>query len=454
MTLLIALVVLGVVILVHELGHLIAARVAGVGVVRFSIGFGPATPLKWRRGKTDYVVAWIPLGGYVMMASEEGEEEASAALEGTRPREVWDPDQLFERKPLGARVFVIGAGVAMNAVFAWALYVGMAAYYGQAQSGVTTVAAVDTVALPEIGRPLTALSYPRRLLRLNGDSFVSWDQLREGILRPSRDRLTLEFEGVSHPLELWLASARAEDRVALLRALRPLVEPRVGRVVPGRPAARAGLKAGDLVLSVNGDTVVHWEALVRVIEASPGESLALRVARGDSLLDIVLVPEAEESTDPETGESRSVGKIGVAVELPVRHQRFSLIGAVAEGTQRTLADAGLVIFALRDLVVGRMSPRELGGPIFVGQVAGELAGLGLQPLLAFIALFSINLAVLNLLPIPVLDGGRLAFLLAEGLRGRPLPAKLRLRLSQVGVAVLLAIMALAITNDLLRLAGR
>ncbi len=167
-----------------------------------------------------------------------------------------------------------------------------------------------------------------------------------------------------------------------------------------------------------------------------------------------MVPEPEEVPDPVTGERRTVGRVGVAVELPVQRVRFGLVGALAEGTRRSVADAGLVIFALRDLVVGRMSPRELGGPIFVGQVAGELAGLGLQPLLAFIALFSINLAVLNLLPIPVLDGGRLAFLLAEAIRGKPVSRALRMRLSQVGVAFLLAIMALAIANDLLRLVGR
>ncbi|GBD33086.1 MAG: zinc metalloprotease [Gemmatimonadales bacterium] len=455
MTLLAAIVVLGVVILVHELGHLMAAKAVGVGVIRFSIGFGPATPIRFRRGKTEYVVAWIPLGGYVMMASEDDpEEQASAAIEGSRPEGAWEPDQLFERKPLWARFLVIAAGVLMNAVFAWAIYVGIAAFYGQARSAVTALAAVDTTLLPEVGRPLASLTYPRRIVRLNGDSFTSWDQLREAILRPSSDRLLLQFEGEAAPVLVPLAGARGEDRVNLFRALRPLVEPRIGRVVPGGPAARAGLKARDLVLAVDGDTVVHWEQFVRVVENAAGESLAVSVARGDSVYRMVIVPGPEEIIDPVTEQPRTVGRIGVVVELPVRRVRFGLGGALAEGTRRTVADAGLVIFALRDLVVGRMSPRELGGPIFVGQVAGELAGLGLQPLLAFIALFSINLAVLNLLPIPVLDGGRLVFLLAEGIRGRPLSRELRMRLSQVGVAFLLAVMALAIANDLLRLVGR
>lgn len=455
MTLLAAIVVLGVVILVHELGHLVAAKAVGVGVLRFSIGFGPATPIRFRRGKTEYVVAWIPLGGYVMMASEDDpEEQASAAIEGARPDEGWEPHQLFERKPWWARFFVISAGVLMNGVFAWAVYVGIAAVYGQARSAPSAVASVDTAILPEAARALASISYPKRIVQVNGDPFRSWDQLREAILRPSSGKLALEFEGEARPVVVSLDDARGQDRVDLFRALRPLVEPRVGRVVPGRPAARAGLKAGDLIVGVNHDTVVHWEQFVKVVEQAAGESLAVRIMRGGSVHRLVMVPEPEEVPDPVTGERRTVGRVGVAVELPVQRVRFGLTGALAEGTRRTVADAGLVIFALRDLVVGRMSPRELGGPIFVGQVAGELAGIGLQPLLAFIALFSINLAVLNLLPIPVLDGGRLAFLVAEAIRGKPLSRTLRMRLSQVGVAFLLAVMALAVANDLLRLVGR
>jgi regulator of sigma E protease len=455
MTLLAAIVVLGVVILVHELGHLLAAKAVGIGVLRFSVGFGPATPLRFQRGRTEYVVSWIPLGGYVMMASEDDpEEQASGAVEGSRRHGVWGPEQLFERKPLWARCLVISAGVLMNAVFAWALYVGIAAFYGEARTAATAVAEVDTTILPQPAKTLASLSYPKRIVRLNGDSFASWDQLREAILRPSREVLSLQFEGEASPVVVWLGSVPGKERVNLFRALRPLVEPRIGRVIPGRPAARAGLKTRDLILAVNGDTVVQWEEFVRVVEKAAGDTLVVRVARGDSVYGLVIVPEPEEGVDPATGEPRTVGKIGAAVELPVRRVRFGLGGALSEGTRRTLADAGLVIFALRELVVGRMSPRELGGPIFVGQVAGELAGLGLEPLLAFVALFSINLAVLNLLPIPVLDGGRLVFLLAEGIRGKPLSRELRMRLSQVGVAFILVVMGLAIANDLLRLVGR
>jgi regulator of sigma E protease len=180
----------------------------------------------------------------------------------------------------------------------------------------------------------------------------------------------------------------------------------------------------------------------------------LGVRRGAEVHAVVVVPEAEQQADPDTGARRTVGKIGVGVEQPIRRVRFSLSGSLLEGARRAAADAGLVLFTVKGLLLGDVSPRELGGPIFVGQLSGQLARVGLEPFLAFVALFSVNLAVLNLLPIPVLDGGRLAFLLAEVVLRRPLPRSLRIRLSQVGVAVLLAIMLLALANDILRLVGR
>jgi regulator of sigma E protease len=182
--------------------------------------------------------------------------------------------------------------------------------------------------------------------------------------------------------------------------------------------------------------------------------VALTVARGDSLFTTRVVPSAEPDTDLVAGGHRTVGKIGVGPQLETRHVRYGLGGTLREATRRTLSDAGLVVFTVKGLLVGQVSPRELGGPIFIGQLSGQVAQIGLEPFLAFIALFSVNLAVLNLLPIPVLDGGRLLLLAAEGVRRRPLSTVLRTRLSQVGVALLLAIMALALVNDLLRVFGR
>jgi regulator of sigma E protease len=453
-----AIVVLGVVIFVHELGHFLVAKAAGVGVVRFSIGFGPATPFRVRWGETEYVLSWFPLGGYVMMASEEEAEveEASgaAALEGGAPPHAFPPEKVFERKSAAARFAVLAAGVTMNAGFAWVVYAGLAAAYGRQEDPTTRVAEIDTLRLPREARGWIGVPLPAQLVGVNGDSVSSWTAVQDRVLDLTVSELRFEVAGRAEPVTVRFAGADSPARVALARALIPLWAPRLGQVQPGAPGARAGLRAGDLVVAADGDTVRHWLQLVRLIERHPGDTVRLGVRRGAEVHEVVVVPEAEQQADPDTGARRTVGKIGVGVEQPIRRVRFSLSGSLLEGARRAAADAGLVLFTVKGLLLGDVSPRELGGPIFVGQLSGQLARVGLEPFLAFVALFSVNLAVLNLLPIPVLDGGRLAFLLAEVVLRRPLPRSLRIRLSQVGVAVLLAIMLLALANDILRLVGR
>lgn len=454
-----AIVVLGAVIFVHELGHFLVAKAAGVGVVRFSIGFGPATPLRFRWGETEYVVAWFPFGGYVMMASDEeaGMDEASGvrAIEGGAAAQAFPPERMFESKPLWARLLVISAGVAMNVVFAWCIYTGLAAAVGKTVDPTTTLTAVDTRVLPAAARALADLPYPLAVTRINDDSVRSWNDIQQAVLNPTSKSLVFWFAGRPQPVTVNIPGLPGDDRLKLWRAVGGQFAwpPRLGLVLPGHPAATAGLDSGDVILTANGDTVRYWPQLVHVIETHPGEAVTVTVARGDSVFATRVVPEAQQDSDYATGGMRTVGKIGVAPGIVLRHTSYGLAGALGAGVRRTWADTRLVLSAVKALVLGRVSPRELGGPIFVGQLSGEMAQIGLGAFLAFIALFSVNLAVLNLLPIPVLDGGRLVFLLAEGVLGRPLSRGLRMRLSQVGVALLLAIMLLALTNDVLRLFG-
>jgi regulator of sigma E protease len=449
-------VVLGAVIFVHEVGHFLAAKATGVGVIRFSIGFGPATPLRFRRGDTEYVLSWFPLGGYVMMASEEETSDETGgvrALEGGPTEQEFPPERQFESKSLWARVLVITAGVLMNAAFAWGLYAALALGYGRQEDPTTTIAAVDPAMLPAGAAALNETAYPQSVIRINGDTIGSWNDLQSAVLNPTSGALSFEFAGQASPVMVDVPGTAGGDRVRLLRALKAAWAPRLGYLAPGRPAAGAGLTAGDLVLAANGDTVRYWDELVRVIEAHAGDTVTLAVQRADSLFSVRLVPTAESDTDLVAGGRRVVGKVGAGPQIEPRHVRYGLPGAVREATRQAWADAGLVVFAVKGLITRDVSPREVGGPIFIAQLSGQLAQLGLEPLLRFIALFSINLAVLNLLPIPVLDGGRLLFLLVEGVRGRPLSRTVRMRLSQVGMAVLLAIMLLALTNDVLRLFG-
>jgi regulator of sigma E protease len=456
LTLAAAVVVLGVVIFVHELGHFLAAKATGVGVIRFSIGFGPATPLRFRRGDTEYVIAWFPFGGYVAMASEEEAEEERQGMrgvEGGSSVRAFPPSQVFEHKPWWARTVVIAAGVVANVLFGWLLYFGLAAAFGAEEDPTTTVAAVEPAQLPAGAEELARLTYPATIVRINGDTVGSWNAVQAAVLNPSSNALAIELAGSRSPVRVPIRGTAAEDRMRVLRALKPAWAPRIGYVAPGRPAAASGLRAGDLVVAAGSDTLRYWHELVQVIESHPGDSVTLRVARGDSVFTAVLVPAAEQDTDVVRGGYRTVGKIGVGPAIAARQVRYGLWGSMRQATRRAWADASLVAFAVKGLILGRVSPRELGGPIFIGQLSGQMAQVGLGPFLAFIALFSINLAVLNVLPIPVLDGGRLALLLAEAARGKPLSRAVRIRLSQVGVALLVGIMLLALTNDLLRVFG-
>ncbi len=449
LTVAVTIVVLGVLIFVHELGHFLAAKAVGIGVPRFSIGFGPPTPLQFRRGETEYIVAWFPLGGYVKMASRE-EQEAMGSLEGGGTPEQWPEHKLFENKPLPARILVISAGVIMNVLFAWVAYILLAAG-GRLETPTTSIARADSAALPPGAEALASLPFGTEITRINGDSMHSLDDVLRAIADPGSDRLRFDFRGSTEPLFLAIPGTDAGARTSIFSAIEFLIEPRVGSVLAGEPAAEAGLERGDLIIGAKGDTVRRWEDLVSAVEASVGDTLVLRVVRGNELLEIPVVPIERTELDPSTGEARKVGRIGIGWYQ--KEVEYGVAEAVIVGSQDTWDRTRLVLLTLKGMILGQISPRDLGGPILIGQMSGQVARLGLASLISFMAFLSLNLAILNLLPIPVLDGGHLVFLFAEGVRGKPLPLAVRVRLTQVGLLVLIGIMALVLTNDLFRLMG-
>lgn len=446
--------VLGVLIFVHELGHFVAAKAVGIAVPRFSIGFGPATPIVFTRGETEYRVSWIPLGGYVKMASRE-EQEAMGELEGGKLDQEFPPDRLFESKPLLARIIVISAGVVMNAVFAWMVYVGVSLGYGKVEDPTTQIARVDEALLPDEARGLAGLPFGTQIVRINGDTMASRNDIQEAVSDLTSDELRFDFAGDLDPTIVPIPGTAARERFALYDALIPLHQPRVGLVAPGRPAAEAGVEAGDLIIRIDGDTIRTWDEMVHAIEPAAGDTLVVALARADTVVEVTLVPTEQTLRDPVSGESRQVGQIGIGSQAfdPIRVE-FGLGEALAEGARLTWQDVQRVLFTLKGMLVGTISPRELGGPIFIGQMSGQVAAAGMLPLVLFMAFLSVNLAILNLLPIPVLDGGHLIFLFIEGIRGKPLSLALRLRLTQIGLFVLLGIMVLALTNDLFRVIGK
>lgn len=451
-TILAFIVVLGVLVFVHELGHFLAAKWAGIHVHRFSVGLGtPIKALTWTRGGTEYSISWIPLGGYVKMASRE-EQGGSDTLEGGAASLAdVPPDAVFEAKPIWKRMIVILAGVAMNVLFAWAVFTGLLLWQGKAQLPVRTIGAVAPAdSLPELVRPITALRPGDSIIGINGQPVRTWEDITAGIASVAADSVVIEVAGKA-PVVLRIHRDQLEERIRASGAVRPFIHPVVGMVQAGRPAAAAGLLRGDTILAVEGVPTPEWSDVLAAISARPAQQIALLIARNGERVTLEATTSSEP--DPFGGEGR-VGRLGFGVETPrVLTEPLALGAATGEGWRQTAGASTQVIRAVRGLVTGRVSTRELGGPIQIGQLAGETARLGLEAFLLFMAIISVNLAVMNLLPIPVLDGGQLLFLIGEAVTGRPLSPKLRERFSMLGLVMILLLMGLAFSNDIRRLLG-
>ena len=436
-------VVLGVLIFVHEAGHFIAAKAMGIQVLRFSLGFGRPLLLV-RRGETEYCISWLPIGGYVKMAGLE-DEGVVGELEGGAAAVPVDPNRAFDRKPVWKRLVVILAGVTMNAIFAFVVYTVLA-YQGALEPGgiaTTTVDSVRASALPVQGASLATLQRGDRIVAVNGDSVSTWGELLERLVTASSP-IELSVVGRAEPLVLTLASDDTAARRQIVDGLFPYLPPVVAQVPSGGPGAHAGFAAGDRILRVGGDTVASWKDFQRIVRDHPGDSLAIAVARGAARLTLHTVLERRLEPDPETKQQREFGFVGLAAQLPLLPAPGA-VGAVRRAWRETVSRIGMILQFLR-----RPKVQDLGGVLTIGQVSGQAARVGLGSYLAFMAFLSLNLAVLNLLPIPILDGGQVVFLAAEAVRRRPLSVQLRSRLTQIGFFVLVGIMLLALRNDFLR----
>ncbi|HET8834018.1 MAG TPA: RIP metalloprotease RseP [Gemmatimonadales bacterium] len=451
LTLLSLIVVLGVLVFVHEAGHFVAAKWAGIYVHRFSLGLG--SPIPWlttRRGETEYSISWLPLGGYVKMASRE-EDASSSALEGARPDAVVPPDRMFEAKPVWVRMIVILAGVTMNALFAWLLFTFLAVKNGRQIDPVTTVGRVVDELLPPEAASFKQIPPGTRIVRVNGTTVSTWDEIINTIATTPDPEVRLELADGT-VLTAPIHPDAIEQRAKAAQALQPYRAPVVGQVLPGRPASRAGVEPGDTIVAVNGQPVTQWYDLLELLQKNGPRPIRVGVARAVGHRDFEITPYVDSIVGPD-GKRQAIGRIGVAVAGDFRSEPLTLVQAMGEGGRATIAASTQIVRTVRGLFSGRISKREVGGPILIGQLAGESARMGLDAFLGFMALISINLAVLNLLPVPVLDGGQFLFLLAEAVVRRPLPLKLRERLTMVGLVLIVLLMGLAFSNDLRRLFG-
>ena len=452
MTLLATIIVLGVLIFVHELGHFWAAKLVGVEVQRFSIGLGPRIwGMRW--GETEYVLSAIPLGGYVKMGGM-GDEVLERVEGGEVPGPTVPDSRAFDKKPIWARTLVISAGVVMNMVFAFVLYSVVAGFWGMPEFATTRVGQVYPEHLPQGSEALADIPRGAHVVRVGGKEVQSWGDVSRGLAEAQPGPLTVEFRDPAGRVEVVVPEGE-EDRLRLAASLAPWMDAAVGMVIPGSPAERGGVEAGDLILSVDGVELLNWLDFLQAIRSRPGARVELGILRDDRHLTRAVTLDANEVVDPTTGEKVLEGQVGIqAPPSELVYSSLTLTESVTAGYRQTLAITGFILGFLRDLFTGNVSPRSVGSIVTIGELSGQAAAMGLDSFLSFMALFSVNLAILNLLPIPVLDGGHLLFLAIEALRGgRPLSVEQRLRWSQVGFVVLIGIMVWALSNDFMRLFG-
>lgn len=441
--------VLGPLIAIHEFGHFWVARRCGVKVLTFSIGFGPAVWKRVARDGTEYRLAAIPLGGFVRMLDEREGEVAPEDL-----------PHAFNRQSVRARMAIVAAGPLINLLFAWLIYVVLFMQPGSSLRpviGSVQAGSIAATAGIQAGDELVAIG-ERAVDDWESANYALLDHLGEtGIIT-----LSVLPEGASQPqtryvgLSRYLQDGRAEDPFRALGMVpwMPPMPPVIGQVEEGSAADRAGLASGDRVLVVNGVAMTHWSEVVDRIVASPARAMTWVLQRQGRELTLTVVPDSEKNI-----EGRRVGRLGVAVRtegvvIPPAYQRDrqrALGDAMLAAADKTAQLIRLTLSSLGKMVTGLIGMDSLSGPITIVKVAGQSASLGWEALLGFMALLSVSLGVLNLLPIPVLDGGHLLFFAIEAAWRRPLPESVQLLGLRVGVALMGSVMLLAILNDIRRL---
>ena len=438
---------LGLLIVVHEAGHFLVARWCDVKVLRFSVGFGrPLVAIRFGRDATELALAAFPLGGYVKMLDEREGEVPAAEL----PR-------AFNRQPVWKRFLIVAAGPTANFLLAiffyWALFV----------HGVEELR-------PLLGAPVAASAAARagfvdgELVRnVDGKAIATWSEFRWVLLQSAFDRRTVAVEVINGRREISLrrldlsATPMSDLEGDILahfgfRLMRPELPPIVGRVMPGGVAEAAGLRAGDRIVAVDGEAIEHWTRVVALIGAAAERRVAIDLSRDGALLRVEVVPTAASD------RGRTVGRIGIAVQDDGA-QREAMLTTVSYGALEALPKAAAQtwetsIFSLQmigRMISGDVSWKNLSGPVTIADYAGQSARLGLAYYVKFLALISISLGVLNLLPIPLLDGGHLMYYIVELIKGGPVSERVMEIGQQIGLALLAMLMAFAFYNDITRL---
>ncbi|MGB6102571.1 MAG: RIP metalloprotease RseP [Pusillimonas sp.] len=439
-TLLAFAIALGVLITFHELGHYWVARLCGVRVLRFSVGFGKVLARRVDRHGTEWAVSAIPLGGYVKMLDDPppGADPAQAT-------------QAFNQKSLRQRSAIVLAGPMANLVLAALLYTGLNLVGTHEPAAILAEPPANSVAAQ------AGLLAGDRITAINQRPVQSWGearwQLLDAITGGGQAQLQVETaSGLPRERVLQFAPGAVEpdgvDLMAEAGLSLATPKPRVNEVNAGEPGDLAGLRAGDVIVRVGALDQPTAGAMVAEIQKNPGQSLAIAVLRDGTPMTLTVVPQGQEGADGQT-----TGRIGVMLgaDFPMVMVRYGPLDSLARGVSRTVDTVWFSLKMMGRMVVGDVSLRNVSGPVTIADYAGQTARIGFAAYIGFLALISVSIGVLNLLPIPMLDGGHLMYYILEAVRGRPIPEKWHENGQRIGLGLLAALMSLAFFNDFSRL---
>lgn len=442
-------VAIGVLVAFHEFGHFWVARRLGIKVLKFSIGFGK--PL-WKRTAADgveYILAAIPLGGYVKMLDEREGPVAAA-----------DRGKAFNVQPVWKRIAVLAAGPVFNFLLAIALY------WGLYISGVPGMKPM--IAEPAAGSvgALAGLHEGDQITRLGGVATTTWTVLRSELLDRalgggSASATVLARDGSTREATLDLSKVRVDPEALFndlgLQPYEPPLSPVVGALAPGEAGEQAGFKPGDRILSLDGEAIASFQDLRRHVSAKPGQILKAQVQRGEQRLELTAIVGSQ------TVDGKVIGRLGVSPQRVAADEvlwqdlraelRLSPWAAVPAALNQTMQVSRLSLQLLYRMLLGEVSVKNVSGPIQIAQAAGYSASAGVTAFVGFVALISVSIGIFNLLPIPVLDGGQILFGLIEAVKGSPLSERLQIAGQQVGLMLLALLMGLAFFNDIMRQIG-
>lgn len=439
-------VALGILVAIHEFGHFWVARRCGVKVERFSIGFGRALWRKFGKDGTEYVIAAIPLGGYVKMLDERIE----AVPDADKPR-------AFNNQPLWQRSAIVAAGPISNFVFA------VFAYWLVMMIGVPAVKPVIGEIAPNSIAAEAGIEPGMELTQVSGVETADWQAVNFALIGHIGDEsMTLTAKpsptssyGRDYQLDLrqWQFDPEHQSPLTTLgiTPYRPAITLSIAQVVEGSAAEQAGLKQGDKIIAVADTELSSWQRLVEVIKASPDQALSLTILRQGQRQSVVLTPDARRSHGEVTGYAGIAPQMDEWPESYRFTQQYGPFAAIPEAVGKTGQVISMTVNMIKKLITGDVGVNNLSGPISIAKGAGMTAEIGLISFLGFMALISVNLGIINLLPLPVLDGGHLLFFGIEAVTRRPVSERVQDFGYRIGAAVLMMVMAVALFNDFARL---